>query len=81
MPELTIYDIERITSDVISQEIIFPNLADELVDHICCDVEYEMEKGLNFNEAYNRVKQKIGKRRLRRYRRRHFMLQTQNTEL
>jgi len=65
MPELTIYDIERITSDVISQEIIFPNLADELVDHICCDVEYEMEKGLNFNEAYNRVKQKIGKRRLK----------------
>ncbi len=65
MPELTIYDIERITCDVISQEIIFPNLADELIDHICCDVEYEMEKGLNFNEAYNRVKQKIGKRRLK----------------
>jgi len=65
MPELTVYDIERIASDVISQEIIFPNLADELVDHICCDVEYEMEKGLNFNEAYNRVKQRIGKRRLK----------------
>lgn len=65
MPELTVYDIERIAGDVISQEIIFPNLADELVDHICCDVEYEMEKGLNFNEAYNRVKQKIGKRRLK----------------
>jgi hypothetical protein len=65
MPELTIYNIERIAGDVRSHEIIFPHLADELVDHICCDVEYEMENGLNFNEAYNRVKQRIGKRRLK----------------
>lgn len=65
MPELTIYDIERITGDVRSQEIIFPHLADELVDHICCDVEYEMEHGLNFSEAYNTVKKRIGKRRLK----------------
>lgn len=65
MPELTIYDIERIAGDVRSQEIIFPHLADELVDHICCDVEYEMENGLNFSEAYNRVKKRIGKRRIK----------------
>lgn len=65
MPELTIYDIERIAGDVRSQEIIFPLLADELIDHICCDVEYEMDNGLSFSEAYARVRQKIGKRRLK----------------
>lgn len=65
MPELTIYDIDRIAGEVRSQEIIFPHLADELIDHICCDVEQEMDNGLTFNEAYARVRQKIGKRRLK----------------
>ncbi|MDX9946784.1 MAG: hypothetical protein RBS38_05420 [Bacteroidales bacterium] len=65
MPELTIYDIEWIAGDVRSQEIIFPHLADELIDHICCDVEQEMDNGLTFSEAYARVRQKIGKRRLK----------------
>lgn len=65
MPELTVNNIETIAGDVRSQEIIFPHLADELVDHICCDVENEMENGLTFSEAYVRVRQKIGKRRLK----------------
>jgi len=65
MPELTIYNIEKIASDVRSQEIIYPHLADELIDHICCDVEYEMLNGMTFGEAYARVRQKIGKRRLK----------------
>lgn len=65
MPELTIHNIEVIAGDVGSQEIIFSHLADELIDHICCDVEYEMEAGLTFSEAYARVKQKLGIRRLK----------------
>jgi hypothetical protein len=65
MHELTIHNIDRITNDVRKQEIIFSHLAEELIDHICCDVEYEMGNGLNFNEAYARVKQKFGKRRLK----------------
>ena len=65
MPELTIYDIDRIAGEVRSQEIIFPHLADELIDHICCDVEQEMDNGLAFNEAYARVRQMITKRRLK----------------
>lgn len=65
MHELTINNIERIAHDVRKQEIIFSHLADELIDHICCDVEYEMETGLTFSEAYARVKQKFGRRRLK----------------
>ncbi len=65
MYELTIDDIEVIAADVRSQEIVFTHLADELIDHICCDVESEMESGLTFYEAYARVRQKFGRRRLK----------------
>jgi len=40
-------------------------LTDDLIDHVCCDVEYEMQQGLTFPEAYRRVKQKMGFRRLK----------------
>ncbi|MCX6261930.1 MAG: DMT family transporter, partial [Bacteroidia bacterium] len=65
MPELSIQNIERVTSDVKKQEIVFSHLFDELIDHICCDIENEMQDGLTFYEAYNKVKQKMGSRRLK----------------
>jgi hypothetical protein len=65
MPDLSIQNIERISSYVKKQEITFSHLLDDLIDHICCDVESEMQNGLTFSEAYTKVKQKIGKRRLK----------------
>ncbi|MDM8002236.1 MAG: hypothetical protein QUS66_04880 [Bacteroidota bacterium] len=65
MPELTLQDTDRIRKDVNSQEICFSHLADELIDHLCCDVEYEMATGLNFHDAYLKVKAKMGYRRLK----------------
>jgi len=65
MPDLSLQYTNRIINDVRKQEIIFSHLADELIDHICCDVEYEMENGMTFNEAYRKVRQKLGARRLK----------------
>jgi len=65
MPELTLRNIEEISRDVGRQEITFPHLRDELTDHICCDVENEMQKGLSFADAYLAVRRKLGSRRLR----------------
>jgi hypothetical protein len=65
MSELTFQDIDRIRRDVKGQDICFSHLADELLDHLCCDVEQEMAHGLNFSEAYRRVKGKMGHRRLK----------------
>ena len=65
MPELTIQNIEQISGDVRRQEITFSHLADELIDHICCDVESEMRSGLSFSEAYLRVNGRMGLRRLK----------------
>ena len=65
MPELSFKNIEDISLDIRRQEITFSHLADELIDHICCDVEYEMQNGLSFTDAYDRVKQKMGPRRIK----------------
>ena len=65
MPELTINDIDQISRYVRTQEITFSHLPDDLIDHICCDVENEMQNGIDFTEAYHRVREKMGKRRLK----------------
>ena len=65
MPDLTFSDINLIRHEVISQEICFSHLADELTDHLCCDVEHEMAGGLSFRDAWLKVKASMGNRRLR----------------
>src|SRR5512136_2035765 len=65
MPELSLHNIDQISRDINSQEIVFSHLLEELIDHVCCDVENEMQNGLNFNQAYLRVKKKMGPRRLK----------------
>lgn len=63
MPELTIQNIELVMNDIRKQDVNFSHLLDELVDHVCCDIENEMDKGLAFSDAYNLVKQRTGPRR------------------
>lgn len=74
MPELTFSDIDCIRQDVIRQEICYSHLADELIDHLCCDVENEMAGGLSFRDAYRKVKESLGHLGNRRYRKKLFML-------
>ena len=66
MHELTLNDIDRITRDIRRQEITYSHLFDDLVDHVCCDIEFEMQKGMSFEEAYKRVLSKIGFRGLKK---------------
>lgn len=65
MPELTLRDIELIRREVNGQDICFSHLAEELIDHLSCDVENEMAGGLSFHDAYRNVKKKLGNRRLK----------------
>jgi hypothetical protein len=65
MPELTLNHIDQISRDISRQEIVFSHLLHDLIDHVCCDVEDEMQNGLSFSEAYRKVKQKMGSRRLK----------------
>jgi hypothetical protein len=66
MPELNLHHIDQITHDVRMEEIGFSHLFHDLVDHICCDIEYEMQQGVPFDEAYKRVRAKIGFRGLKK---------------
>jgi len=65
MPELSLSDIGQISRDVRKEEISFSHLADELIDHICCDVEDMMRSGMNFSDAYRSVREKMGHGKLR----------------
>jgi len=65
MHELSLYHIDQITRDISKQEITFSHLIYDLIDHVCCDVEYEMQMGLDFSEAYKKVKRKMGEGRLK----------------
>jgi virulence-associated protein VapD len=65
MPDLSLQHIDLISRDIQREEILFSHLRDDLIDHVCCDVEHEMQNGMSFNEAYHNVKQKIGLRRFK----------------
>ena len=60
MLELTLDEIETVEEIVSNSEITYSHLPDDLVDHICCDVESEMSVGLSFKEAFERVQSKFG---------------------
>jgi hypothetical protein len=55
MPELNGENITRIRADVEKSGIRNNLLKDELVDHVCCQVEAEMRKGMSFDEAYQEI--------------------------
>jgi hypothetical protein len=63
MRELSLRDIDQISRDVRAQEITFSHLADDLIDHICCDVEHVMQSGIPFSDAYAQVRRKMGSAR------------------
>ena len=64
MVELSRQQIHCILSEVQQADIEHYHLKDELIDHLCCDIEHVMEQGLSFESAFERIKEKIGFRGL-----------------
>jgi hypothetical protein len=60
MYELSLGDINKIRGEISRQDICFSHLLDELIDHVCCDVESEMSKGLDFDHAFRQVMLRVG---------------------
>lgn len=65
MTELQEKQIEKISLDIEQQGLTFTPLKNELLDHICCQIEIEMEQGMTFNEAYRKVRTAMGRKRIR----------------
>lgn len=60
MYQLSLNNIDQIRSDIDRQRVSYSHLLDDLTDHVCCDVEHEMNSGLSFDKAYSNVKKVIG---------------------
>lgn len=57
---LSISNIEYLKFEIGRTGLTLSHLKDDLIDHVCCDVELEMQNGLPFEKAYEMVKQKFG---------------------
>jgi hypothetical protein len=55
---------ERIRTDLVSRGLTCDRLIDDLLDHVCCMVEEQMDTGSNFESSYNQVLGSIGEKRL-----------------
>ena len=66
MQNLTLANIEIISEEVSGAGITLSHLRDELIDHLCCQVEDEMQTGLTFDMAFEKVKSILGHKGLRK---------------
>jgi len=64
MAELTEKEIRRLNQEIQKQGLTYTELQQELLDHLCCDVEAEMEEGLEFVKALEKVRKGMGNDRI-----------------
>ncbi len=55
---------ERIKADLYGRGLTYDRLRDDLLDHVCCLVEEQMEEGKDFESSYSFVLDSIGEKRL-----------------
>ena len=60
MHSLTQDQIELVERKVKEQEISYSHLKDDLLDHICCDIELQMQSGKDFRQASNNIYKRFG---------------------
>ncbi len=46
---------ERIRDDLVSRGLTYDRLLDDVLDHVCCMLEEELERGADFETSYRRV--------------------------
>jgi hypothetical protein len=78
MAELSLQQVDMIRKDLIRQSINYSHLLHDLLDHICCDIEFEMERGNSFEEAYSNIRKWMGANRCRKIQEETLLL-TNNT--
>lgn len=60
MHYLTDSNITRIANYLKEENICYSHLYDDLMDHICCEIEEVISDGVDFESAFNTIKQTIG---------------------
>jgi len=64
MAELSEKEIRQLNREIEKQGLTYTELQQELLDHLCCDVEAEMEEGHEFVKAFEKVRKGMGKDRI-----------------
>ncbi|MFH0757178.1 MAG: hypothetical protein V2B15_07825 [Bacteroidota bacterium] len=57
-------NIDRMKSDLVSRGLTYERLMDDILDHVCCMVEENMQEGFDFDSSYERVMGSIGENHL-----------------
>lgn len=52
---LTEQQLDFLEAQIKERGITDPDLADSLLDHFCCVIEFEMEQGINFEDAWRKA--------------------------
>ena len=64
--QLSLDQLRLVEHDVQIEGITYSHLEYDLLDHVCCDIEDRMQKGISFDDAYKAVKLDVGTQGLRR---------------
>ncbi len=62
--KLSTDDIKYIRFDLRKRGLAHPSVLEELIDHVCCEVELEMKSGTSFKPAYEKVLGSVDDRQL-----------------
>ncbi len=60
MAELTDKELKVLVGEIDKSGLTYVKLQNELLDHLCCDIEEKMEEGMEFDRALAEVKQDMG---------------------
>lgn len=64
MAELNEKEIEILNREIEKQGLTYTQLQNELLDHLCCDIEAKMDEGLAFLKAFEEVRQRLENNRI-----------------
>jgi hypothetical protein len=57
-------EIEILNREIEKQGLTYTQLQNELLDHLCCDIEARMEEGVEFLKAFEEVRQRLENNRI-----------------
>ena len=64
MADLTNREIEILNREIDKQGLTYTRLQNELLDHLCCDIEAKMDEGVEFLKAFEEVRSRLENRRI-----------------
>jgi hypothetical protein len=64
MAELSDREMEILNMEIEKQGLTYTQLQNELLDHLCCDIEAKMDEGLEFLKALDEVRQRLDNNRI-----------------